>query len=101
LDRQRSPRFLAISHALLSFRHTAPKSVYASGRLRENHPIYQQTKEDKVDRTADGAELRRLDGDRPQERDRDLRQVEVKLLTAADEEGAGEELAVLAVCSAA
>ncbi len=50
-----------------------------------------------MDRATHGAELRRLDRAGSHQRDRDLRQVEVELHPAADEERAGKEFAVLAV----
>src|SRR6185312_3919538 len=50
-----------------------------------------------VDRAARSAELGRLDGAGPYQRDRELCQIEIELHSAADEERAGEEFAVLAV----
>ena len=47
-------------------------------------------------RSADSTELRRLSSIRPHQWDRDPCKVEVELHTAADEERAGQKLAILA-----
>jgi hypothetical protein len=76
---------------------TSSPEIVSITPSEEPPEIQTDKKEDKVDRAAHGAELRRLDGGRPQEWDRDIRQVKVELHPAADEECAGEEFAAFAV----
>src|SRR5215468_2182081 len=82
---------------------TSASTIGARLRLSRGAPavekaeIQAKEKEKEMDGPAHAAELRRLNGVCSHERDRDLRQVEVELHPTADEEGAGKELAILAI----
>lgn len=62
--------------------------------MRKPSEVEADKKEHEVNCSTQGAKLRRLNGVRPYQWDRDLRCIEVELHPAADEEGASEELPV-------
>jgi hypothetical protein len=65
--------------------------------VRKPSEVEAHKKEHEVNCSTQGTKLRRLNGVRPYQGDRDLRCIEVELHPATDEEGASQELPVLAV----